>query len=171
MSSLPVRPSVAQEVATELLAAVCAGVTVHGSPPAMWPDWYDEQVALLEDHGHVRVNTGADQCAIVERLRELLPLAVQGARERDAAIEARMAGALRAMTAPDPRPARERYNAESSTADLRLAVRRGYMLLPVRGSGGVTVKRGVLRYDPGLPDEDRAPLVLRATRPRVLSQR
>lgn len=48
--------------------------------------------------------------------------------------------------------------------DLRLAVRRGYALLPVRGLGGVRVDGDVLRYDPAIRPGERSPLVLSLTR-------
>lgn len=52
-----------------------------------------------------------------------------------------------------------------SGLDLRLAVRRGYLLLPIRGTDAVETQGRVLRYDPAIPPEIRRPLVLEATRP------
>lgn len=50
-----------------------------------------------------------------------------------------------------------------SRADLRLALRRGWLLLSAPGLGGVEVfgtMRGVIRYDSTLPAAERAPLML-----------
>lgn len=47
--------------------------------------------------------------------------------------------------------------------DLRLAVRKGLLVLPERGLGGVRVaglEGRVLRYDPALSPDERRPLVL-----------
>jgi hypothetical protein len=50
-------------------------------------------------------------------------------------------------------------------ADLRVAMRRGFYLVPVHGfAGGVEVRGRVLRYDTSLPWLVRARLVLAAIR-------
>lgn len=49
--------------------------------------------------------------------------------------------------------------------DLRLAVRRGWLLLGCPGLGRVEVYRpGILRFDPEMPVDERARQVLRLTR-------
>jgi len=48
--------------------------------------------------------------------------------------------------------------------DLRLAARRGYVLLPTPGLRAVEAHEGVLRYDPTIRRDVRAQLVLAAMR-------
>jgi len=46
--------------------------------------------------------------------------------------------------------------------DLRLAVRRGLLLLPVRGCDSVALSGRILRFDPEMPPHERATRVLSA---------
>lgn len=48
--------------------------------------------------------------------------------------------------------------------DLKLAIRKGIIILPVRESATVELRGNVLRYDPAIPSEDRCRRVLGALR-------
>lgn len=53
--------------------------------------------------------------------------------------------------------------------DLRVAIERGFVVLPVRGSGGVDLVGRVLRYDPTLAREVRCRLVMAALEKKAAS--